>query len=89
MVDTLVNPRRRMAATEVLDITDADVQDAPAHLEIGTGFFARIADQMPQSPLLDLAIDFWNDQRDDGLWAVFLHAPELTADTSSSARPPA
>jgi DNA polymerase-3 subunit epsilon len=34
VLDTLVNPRRKMAATEIHGITDADVRDAPRFEEI-------------------------------------------------------
>ena len=34
VLDTLVNPKRRVAATEIHGITDADVADAPPFEEI-------------------------------------------------------
>jgi DNA polymerase-3 subunit epsilon len=37
VLDTLVNPRRPMGATEIHGITDADVKDAPAFEEVAAG----------------------------------------------------
>lgn len=43
MLDTLVNPCRRMAATEIHGITDADVAGAPRFSEIAPSFVEAIA----------------------------------------------
>lgn len=42
-LDTLVNPRRRMAATEIHGITDRDVADAPEFHEIADAFQAALS----------------------------------------------
>src|SRR5437899_8402986 len=42
VLDTLVNPRRRMACTEIHGITDADVADAPEFAEIADDLQAAI-----------------------------------------------
>src|SRR5262245_47733991 len=42
VLDTLVNPRRRMACTEIHGITDADVADAPEFAEIADDVLAAI-----------------------------------------------
>ncbi len=43
VLDTLVNPRRRVAATEIHSITDADVADAPEFGEIAGDVPPRLA----------------------------------------------
>lgn len=43
VLDTLVNPDRPMAATEIHGITDKDVADAPRFLEIGGDFIRSIS----------------------------------------------
>jgi len=42
-LDTLVNPRRRVAATEIHGITDEDVTEAPTFVEIAGDFARAIA----------------------------------------------
>src|SRR5260370_9960669 len=42
VLDTLVNPRRRMACTEIHGITDADVADAPEFAEIADDLLAAL-----------------------------------------------
>ncbi len=43
VLDTLVNPDRPMAATEIHGITDQDVEDAPRFFEVGGDFLRAIA----------------------------------------------
>ena len=45
--DTLVNPRRRVSATEIHGITDADVADAPEFDEITGDFLTAISGWAP------------------------------------------
>lgn len=44
VLDTLVNPRRPMAATEIHGITDDDVADAPEFEEIASDLVAAVSD---------------------------------------------
>ena len=44
MLDTLVNPRRAIAATEIHGITDDDVADAPEFGDIASDLVAAISD---------------------------------------------
>jgi len=43
LFDTLVNPRRRMSATEIHGITDADVADAPTFEEVAGNLLAALS----------------------------------------------
>ncbi|MHC5038983.1 MAG: 3'-5' exonuclease [Planctomycetota bacterium] len=44
--DTIVNPKRKVAATEIHGITDADVEDAPTFEEIAGDFLKAISDSV-------------------------------------------
>ena len=43
LLDTLVNPRRHVSATEIHGITDADVADAPTFQEVAGNLLAAIS----------------------------------------------
>lgn len=43
LLDTLINPRRRVSATEIHGITDADVADAPTFEEVAGNLVAAIS----------------------------------------------